>query len=149
MNDLGILGGEPDLSPLAKAALVYAVRGWKIFPVAPIGQGIRKHDGKEPYSGGPTFHQASVDQNLIKKWWAERPDANIGLALAPSGLVAIDADIYKDPNGWALFCERHELPMTYVQRTAGGGEHYIFLADQGVSYPGTLSDLDVLIFTQN
>ena len=129
------------LSELGRFALAYVERGWKVFPAAPIGEGIKKKDGKEPYGEGPTFQQASSDPAQITKWWTNWPNANIGLALAPSGLVALDADIYNNPDGWKHFQEQHDIPPTYVQRTAGGGEHHVFKAEPGVTYPGKLATL--------
>jgi len=52
---------------------------------------IQKNSGKAPL----TTHadkDATTDRAVIEGWWAEWPSANVGVALASSGLVAIDCD---------------------------------------------------------
>lgn len=53
-----------------------------VFPVKPWA--------KEPL-GGHGHIDATVYPDQIRTWWTATPDANIGLHLAKSGLVALDA----------------------------------------------------------
>ena len=117
---------------LLNAALSYASKGWHIFPVTP--------NKKIPYgslvSKGHLNATTSADQ--ITKWWTEAPNANIGLNLEASGLVCIDVDSYKPDCGFGDFIKDKHLPQTLTQKSASGGTHYIFKANSGDSYPGTL-----------
>lgn len=114
---------------LLDAALEYAARGWYVFPVQP--------GGKAPL-GGAGYKDATLDTNKIRQWWARAPDANIGVALDRSGLVAFDADTYKPNCDWGAFIMGRDLPETLVQKSASGGTHYIFKAPPDARFPGTL-----------
>lgn len=124
----------PDLSALGSAALEYAARGWKVFPLLP--------GTKDPLiskrMGGRGWWDGTTDAEKIRRWWTVTPDANIGLSLATSGLVCVDADTYDPACGWAGFIAGRDLPATLVQRSARGGTHYIFTAPDGADYPGHL-----------
>jgi hypothetical protein len=120
-----------DLS-LLDAALEYAGRGWHVFPVQP--------GGKAPHRAvDQGYKDATCEEAQIRRWWTNDPDANIGLALAPSGLVALDVDSYKDEGAWETFKAKISIPETFRQRTAGGGTHYVFACEQDASYPGGLA----------
>jgi hypothetical protein len=124
----------PDLSPLGRAALDYAARGWHVFPLLP--------DTKEPLiskrMGGRGYWDATTDQAKIRTWWTVTPNANIGLSLIHSGLVAVDADTYRPECQWASFIAGRDLPETLVQRSASGGTHYIFTAPKTADFPAHL-----------
>lgn len=111
------------LSAKGKAACEYARRGWFVFPLVP--------DQKEPLSDLAPRGQsdATTDIDRITRWWTAAPEANIGLHLAPSGLVAVDADTYKGEVTTA-----GELPPTLTQRSARGGTHMIYTAEDGARY---------------
>lgn len=130
----------------AVAAETFAKQGYRVFPVAPIGQGSDRKDGKVPYPGTHGFKDATDDLEQIAEWSVLYPDANIGLACEASGLVVLDVDLdLHDPEQaarWQRFREDHQIPTTLTQHTAGGGRHYIFRAELGVRYPGSLSDAD-------
>jgi hypothetical protein len=99
---------------MLEAAVALARRSWHVFPVWwPIvtaeGQvacacpkpecrvgGERERDvAKHPvvYSGQ---NESTCDEAQVRRWWAEWPLANVGVALEPSGLMALDVD---DRNG--------------------------------------------------
>jgi hypothetical protein len=104
-------------NPLLEAALQYAARSWKIFPLVPRT--------KRPAIKG--WRQAATsDSNQIEEWWRARPDYNVGLACGESGLVVLDPD---GPDGMAklqrLVSENGVLPPTLVSQTANGF-HLIF-----------------------
>lgn len=107
--------------PTLDRALELAENGYPVFPL----------NGKVPaVKGGRGFHDASTDAVQIRIWWNDYPDAAVGIPTGPaSGLVVIDADLYKsefDVAAWADLAER--LPMgAPEQKTPSGGLH-VFLA---------------------
>ena len=71
-------------NPFLDAALQYAGRGWRVFPLRPRG--------KTPLIRGG-YKAATVAPSAIERWWGKWPMANVGIATgAPSGLVVIDVD---------------------------------------------------------
>ncbi|MCA0044107.1 bifunctional DNA primase/polymerase [Celeribacter litoreus] len=130
--------------PFETAAASYAQKGLSVFPVAPIGQGPKRQDGKEPYPGTRGFRDASSDPEQIAAWAKQYPDANIGLACELSDLVAVDVDLdLDDPEQnarWERYRAANDLPPTFEQRTAGGGLHLVYKASKGAKYPGKLED---------
>ncbi|MDD2869743.1 bifunctional DNA primase/polymerase [Neomegalonema sp.] len=125
------------LSAKGRAATKYAERGFHVFPI------MAGHKG-ENFEGRSTHHLpkghlgASCNPDAVRAWWTRWPDANIGLHLAASGLVAIDADTYKPDCGWLDFISDRDMPETLAQTSARGGEHYIFRSTEGEEYPGKL-----------
>ncbi len=110
-----------------EAALGYAARGWKVFPVQP--------NGKAPLTSSG-YKDGTDDPAQIKAWWTATPGANIGLALEHSNLVVIDADTYKPECSWSETAATNDVPPTLTQRSARGGTHFIFQADEGARYLG-------------
>lgn len=134
-------------------ALAYARRGWAVLPVwgvdshgqcrcgrphAEKGHKPGKHPQSELVPHG--HHDATTDEKIIKDWWATDPDAGVGLALAASGLLALDID--PRHGGFetlaALEAEHGIMHSDCVAHTQGGGEHRLFTADPEMSYPGSL-----------
>src|SRR5688500_3317712 len=83
-------------------ALAYARRGWAVFPVHTIVHGAcscTKSCGKQAGKHPRTQHghrDATTDPAIIRKWWTQWPDANIGIATgAVSDLTVWDFDTYK------------------------------------------------------
>lgn len=141
-------------SPLAYA-LRYARIGWHVFP---LWWAERSADGSMRCACGqecpsPAKHpigllvhrgqdDATTDEARIRQWWTTRPQANIGVMLAPSGLVGVDID---PRNGGletidALEREHGAIDSGVLQLTGGGGEHRVFAlaAEQAASLPGKL-----------
>lgn len=129
----------PDASTLATPlawALAYAGKGWHVLPLMPRE---KRPAGRLVPRGAL---DATTDQDLIRNWWREMPDANVGIAMAPSGLVALDID---PRNGGmdtfdALQAAHGSLRSDVMAFTGGGGEHHVFVVPPGhqVSLPGTL-----------
>lgn len=67
---------------LAASALFYAQRiGWPVFPVVARGKRPLTRHG---------FKDATVDEDVIRDWWATWPDANIG---TPTGMDGCGFDV--------------------------------------------------------
>ena len=117
------------MNKLLNAALGYADKGWHVFPVKP--------DTKVPLTAhGHTA--ATTDRVLIKNWWHREPNANIGIAMEASGLVAVDVDAYKGVDEWADAAKEISTGETYTQNTANGGKHYVYQAKDGDRYAATV-----------
>jgi len=114
------------VSLLGSRAVAYAAVGFKVFPLSP--------GTKVPLKGSHGHLDATTDEGIIRKWWHEQPQANIGLACAASGLVVIDADRH-DPKKDGVrnlmkLCGTNTFPDTCVaitgSDTLGIGFHYVF-----------------------
>jgi hypothetical protein len=89
-------------NPLLQAALDYASRNWPVFPVwwiqdgrCACGKADCQHPGKHPIGKlvPNGRNSATTDPETVKKWWAQYPQANIGIPTGPeSGLVLVDVD---------------------------------------------------------
>lgn len=72
--------------------------------------------------------QASNDPGTVSRWWTKEPDANIGIACGPSGLIGVDED---PRNGGretlaGLKVDGSHLPDTVMAESGGGGHHYLY-----------------------
>jgi len=124
------------------AALSYAARGWRVFP-------IRRPDAKKP----PITdweNRATTDPARIRRCWQAAP-YNIGIACGPSRLLVIDLDTPKPgetpPPRWAnapgvrdgadvlaTLCEEAGQPFpfeTFTVATPTGGMHLYFTVPDG------------------
>lgn len=113
---------------LADAAVTCAQAGLKVFPVA-VG-------GKEPALGKGGYHKATADVEKVREWWSRHPEFNIGLPMAPNGLVCVDVDSAEK----VAFLEGRVLPATYTQNTVQG-RHYVYRVPDGVTgFVGKIGD---------
>ena len=124
-----------DPSPGEAAALLYAQRGWLVFPCHTVGDkgcSCRCTDcgspGKHPRIAGG-LNSASADPEAISRWWARWPGANVAVRTgAVSGLVVVDID--PDHGGVAtmrnLVDSHGSLTRGPVVRTGSGGWHAYF-----------------------
>ena len=101
------------------AALAYAKGGLRVFPTA----------GKVPRT--PRGHlDATTDAVTIAECWARWPEAGIGLACHPSGIVVVDVDPRHGGDDALHELEQAHgvLPETWVSETGGRdrGVHYFF-----------------------
>jgi len=124
----------PVQNEMLTAALEYAARGWHVFPLLAGCKGSEPgaHLLKNGHLG------ASSDPATVRQWWTQWPDANIGMSLAASGLVALDPDTYKADCEWSAFIADKPMVETLLQRSARGGQHYVFTAEAGAKFPGQL-----------
>jgi len=110
---------------LLEHALFYASLGWHVFPLHTLNDGIctcHKKDcdrkGKHPRTMNGR-NDATVDTDIIERWWSIWPDANIGIATGKeSRIVVIDIDDRDTELG--------ELPDTVEQITGSGGRHLLY-----------------------
>ena len=119
-------GAEQRYKSLVEHALALAERGYWIFPLAP-GKKTPAMDGWQEW--------ATRDLGKLCRYWAELPDANIGIYTGKyydsgSALFVIDEDNKGDKNGRAeldkLVTEGNDLPPTYTQLTPSGGRHLVY-----------------------
>ncbi len=103
---------------LLDAALAYAKRGFAVHP-------LRPRDKRPATAHG--LHDATTDPETLRRWWADTPEANIGLAVPP-GYCVLDVD---GDTGRASL-NGHHLPETPCGMTGGGGLHYWFAVPEGV-----------------
>lgn len=114
--------------PALPAALEYADIGWQVLACTP--------HSKEPlYRRLPHgVKDATTDPELIRSWFTEDPDANLGVRCgSASGLVVLDVDPrHGGTESLArLIAEHGPLPDTVTCQTGGGGVHFYF------AHPGT------------
>jgi hypothetical protein len=105
------------------AALGYAECGMPVFPVR----------GKLPLTEHG-FKEASTDADMIRRWFAKWPDANVAIPTGPaSGLFVLDVDPRHggDKSVAALEEKYGAFPTTLEARTGGGGRHLYFALSNG------------------
>jgi hypothetical protein len=92
-------------NPLLEAALEYAAKDWRVFPIKP--------GGKKPLTAHG-LKDATTDEAAIREWWKRWPAANIGYATG-DGVVVLDVDdlgaltdLQEDANAPALNTSRTE-----------------------------------------
>ncbi len=110
-----------------QAALAYARKGKKVFPINPLGKAPLTAHG---------FKDATSDHEQIRSWWRRWPDANIGMPTGEeSGVVVLDVDPRN--GGTESFYELNEkygrIPDTLRQKTGGQGSHFLFEYPNGTS----------------
>ncbi len=137
-----------DNAELLSAALEYAAAGFRVFPLAA--------GGKTPLTGHG-FKEATTDPEQVRRWWASRPNANIGIAAGKTAggafltVVDLDKKPEKGVNGFATLYEWQKengvLPATLTAKTGGGGYHYYFISHEpfknGANILGENSGVDI------
>lgn len=120
-------------------ALAYAAKGYFIFPC--------ECRGKKPLTSNG-HKDATTDERIIRQWWTKWPDANIGLALEPSGLLAIDMDRHEGkPDGVKAYNKlrgENKFPdKTPVSISGGNGYHIIVKRPAGKLKAKVVPGIDV------
>lgn len=123
--------------PLPEAAVAFTQRGWHVFPLWAGTKG-QNADGTPAQYLANGYKDASNDTGIVQDWWRRWPDANIGLSLAASGLVAIDIDSYKTECAWEVASTDRDVPATFTQVSARGGRHLLFRAPSERRFAGKL-----------
>jgi bifunctional DNA primase/polymerase-like protein/primase-like protein len=112
------------MNGLGQAALVYAARfHWAVLPTGGA-------TGKVPHTDHGV-KDATTDPVVIRRWWEQWPQANVGLACgAVSGFWVLDVD---GEEGVATLTDLEgrfgTLPKTIRQLTPSGGLHILFRYD--------------------
>jgi Bifunctional DNA primase/polymerase, N-terminal len=121
------------------AALEYARNGTPVFPCNPLD--------KKPLTAHG-FKDATTDENQIRAWWAQWPNAMIGAPTGPaSGIWVVDLDLdpIKKLDGKATFqqllAQRGPIPDMLKTITPRGGEHLIFSWDANVDIRNSTSKI--------
>ena len=94
---------------MGQAALLYARRGWAVFPCREREEtletgnaGPRTFKAKAPYTG-KGLKDATRDEQRITSWWRDHPDALIGVPTGINGLFVLDFDPEIDPETGEAF----------------------------------------------
>jgi hypothetical protein len=118
------------------AAIVYARRGWPVFPCHTAGPvagcscgGLDcASPGKHPRVRGG-LHASSTEPGVIRGWWARWPRANVAVRTgSASGLVVVDIDpAHGGDDALAELTAVHgPMPSGRTVRTGSGGRHLYF-----------------------
>ncbi len=122
---------------MLEAALEYARMSWPVHPLHTPQEGgcsCNKRGcesiGKHPRTQRGR-HDATTNEDQIRKWWSQWPEANIGLNCEDAGLLVVDIDprnggddSYTDlVRGRA---DRDRWINTVTNLTGGGGYHLVF-----------------------
>ena len=102
-----------------EAALEYAQRGWRVFPVKP-GE-------KAPPLIADWPNKATTDPEQLTQWWKQWPSANVAIATG-KGLVVLDVD-YDKGGAYSMrsLREKNKIPTMPTAETPGPGCHHYFL----------------------
>ncbi|MFK4498928.1 bifunctional DNA primase/polymerase [Bradyrhizobium sp. vgs-9] len=96
-------------------ALSLAAAGTPVFPCRP--------ENKRPYTSNG-FKSASVFPHVLRRWWADWPDALVGVPTGErTNVWVLDLDSYKGGSEADL---PYSLPPTRTVRTRSGGRHFYF-----------------------
>lgn len=133
-------------TPILDAALAFARRGNAVllltWPVKVNGRLVcscrRAADcpspAKHPYGRlAPNgLLSASTDEATIRKWFADEPQANLGVVT--DKLITLDVDPrHAGDTSLAELERNHDFPPTLRVLTGGAGEHVIFKCPEGVT----------------
>lgn len=148
--------------PTLDDALAYARLGIPVFPLSgkqPLERaGQANVDGLVIPEGRGGFHQATVDEAKITRWWAAYPDANIGTPTGhhfdamtnarnryPFDVLDVDPRHGGVDSLRALLAAHEPLPPSANQITGSGGFHYCFKSSPEVrnSAGGIAPGIDV------
>ncbi|GFE57410.1 bifunctional DNA primase/polymerase [Geobacter sp. AOG1] len=107
---------------LKQAALEYAGSGIAVFPI---------NDNDKTPKIKAWGDNSTTDPTVIKQWWDEWPNANIGIVTGQrSGFLVLDVDVKNGALGnesvGALVGEYGDLPVTRRHNTPSGGYHLLF-----------------------
>lgn len=107
-----------DSPTVLDAAIRYAAMGLSVIPL----------HGKKPYfEDWP--NQATTNEPIIRKWWSQDPQANVGIATGrKSSLFVLDVDPKHGGQESldALFAKHGRFESTWTATTGSGGTHYFF-----------------------
>lgn len=113
---------------LLDAALAYAAKGVRVFPVG-LDKAPRTSRG---------FHDATTDEATIRAW--DWNGGNMIAAVPAPGTVVVDVDPRNggDDTLRVLAEAGHELPATRTVATRSGGRHHYFTVPEDITLRATL-----------
>jgi len=133
-----------------EAALSYARIGLPVLPLWSVKPGVSgfvcacgkegcSSPGKHPNArlAPQGVHSASLDEELIRRWWRARPAANVGIAAGRVIVLDIDPRHHGDRSLAQLEAVHGALPPTWRAITGGAGVHIYFAAPQGINAGNT------------
>lgn len=135
------------MSDLLTVALAYASVGLRVLPLHNLVEGRacscgrpacvpggkdEKSIAKHPRIGA-WQKEATLDESTIRRWWAQWPLANVGIATGKeSGVIVLDIDVHRDKLGFESLANLEKtfgsLPQTRTVITGSGGQHRYFRA---------------------
>ena len=118
-------------------ALAMAAAGLPIFPAA-----VTFDEKKQQWKKKPRIEnwqqEATTDEQRLRYWWSEWPDAVPGIELGRANLLMIDTDRHGREDGVANFAalaaQHVPLPDHPIAKTAGDGEHHYFKQWNGETF---------------
>lgn len=118
------------MNDLLTAALQYALNGWRVVPLHTPVNGVCScedpdcdHIGKHPRIKS-WQSRATADERIIRRWWRDWPNANVGIATGPgSGMLVVDRDRGQLPG---------EMPAGPVVSTSKGEHYYLAHPDHQI-----------------
>ncbi|HSW00008.1 MAG TPA: AAA family ATPase [Sedimentisphaerales bacterium] len=114
-----------EINPRLRWALLFAERGWPVFPVA--------ENAKKPPLLSSWETKASASRAQILQWASRWPNCNWGLAAGRAGLIVVDAET----PAAAIPYDQQTLAI----RTPRGGVH-MYYAGRGASLVRPVPDVD-------
>jgi hypothetical protein len=106
---------------LLAAALALVARGWPVFPCEP---GAKRPLGRCVPNG---FHGASLDPELVTRWWTSHPTANVAIPTGTATVDVFDVDVKPAGTGFPAFNRLKAAgilpPPAAVVETPSGGLH--------------------------
>lgn len=127
-----------------QTALQYFGRGWRVIPVhhplpdggCSCGRSDCGKPGKHPCPKAWQKAETPMGEKEIRYWWKRDPSFNIGICTGTlsGGLLYLDIDQHTpSADGRKALADLETrfgpLPSTLTQRTGGGGEGRLFLAN--------------------
>lgn len=97
--------------------------------------------GKLPRGDSHGWNDASTDVDVVRGWWGDEPDANVGIVTGlPGGLIVVDVDSYKRSTADDLARLVGSDLSGCVAITGRGGRHYYYRLPPGETRRSTALD---------
>jgi hypothetical protein len=105
-----------------EAALAWTARGVGVLPVQRAGKAPLTRHG---------VHDASTEPDVLRRWWARWPEANVAIATGAPGVDVLDVDVRGQRSGWAALRKLRDAgvlpPGAPLVRTPSAGLHLHFV----------------------
>lgn len=135
---------KPELSTIVPVERVLELaKRAPVFPCrrADLNLGGRVLKAKSPLTKNG-FKDATQDEQQIRRWWAEHPEALVGVPTGHrTGLVVVDFDTGAAGHATQEWLAENQqaLTATRIHQTGGGGRHYLFRLPPNVRIRGGVS----------